>query len=255
MSALENHFKTRLLAKETQIGLWLGLASADVAELAAGCGYDWLVIDAEHGPNGLRDVIAQLRAVAAASTNTKAVVRVRDDDRAGIKQVLDMGAQTVLIPMVETAAQAARAAASTRYPPKGVRGVGAALARASGYNAHADYVTTANDQICLLVQVESVAGLDAIEEICAVDGVDGVFIGPADLAADMGYPDQADHPKVISAIDNALDRISATGTASGILMMNIARAQAYRDRGVGFLAVGADTGVLRQGLVTLRDTF
>lgn len=255
MSALENHFKTRLLAKETQIGLWLGLASADVAELAAGCGYDWLVIDAEHGPNGLRDVIGQLRAVAAASTTTKAVVRVRDDDRAGIKQVLDMGAQTVLIPMVETAAQAARAAASTRYPPKGARGVGAALARASGYNAQADYVTTANDQICLLVQVESVAGLDAIEEICAVDGVDGVFIGPADLAADMGYPDQADHPNVVSAIDDALDRISAAGIASGILMMDIARAQAYRDRGVGFLAVGADTGVLRQGLVSLRYKF
>ncbi|MGB1208861.1 MAG: HpcH/HpaI aldolase family protein, partial [Paracoccaceae bacterium] len=164
-------------------------------------------------------------------------------------------AQTVLVPMVESGAQAQAIVASVRYPPQGVRGVGAALARASGYNAIADYTTTANDQICLLVQVENRAGLAALDDILAVDGVDGVFIGPADLAADMGYPGQGAAPAVTQTIEDALTRIATAGKATGILMTHPAQAQAMARRGVDFLAVGADSLVLRQGLCDLRAQF
>ncbi len=253
MPAPKNTFKTRLKAGETQIGLWVGLGDASVAELCAGCGFDWLVIDAEHGPNGLRDVLGQLRAVGSGGAHP--VVRTRDDNRALIKQMLDIGAQTLLVPMVETANQAREIVRSVNYPPNGVRGVGAALARASGYNAVPDYLQTANDEICLLLQVESVAGLAALDDILAVDGVDGVFIGPADLAADMGHLGAPGAPEVQEAVTDALRRIRAAGKAAGILTSDRALAQGYADMGVEFLAVGSDVGVLRGGLLALRKAF
>lgn len=252
MPAPSNSFKARLKSGETQIGLWVGLGDPSVAELVAGTGFDWLVIDGEHGPNGLRDVLAQLRAVGGKS---HPVVRVRDDNRAEIKQMLDIGAQTLLVPMIESADQAREVVRSVNYPPQGVRGVGAALARASDYNAIADYLQTANDEVCLLLQVESRAGIAALDEILAVDGVDGVFIGPADLAADMGHLGKPGAPEVQAAVNDALARIRAAGLAAGILTSDRALAQGYAARGIEFLAVGSDVGVLRAGLTALRAAF
>ncbi|KEP71714.1 2-keto-3-deoxy-L-rhamnonate aldolase [Thioclava dalianensis] len=252
MPAPENRFKARLRRGETQIGLWLGLGDPSVTELASHCGFDWLVIDGEHGPNGLRDILAQLRAMR---TETHPVVRVRDDNRAEIKQMLDIGAQTILVPMIESAAQARAVVRSMRYPPEGVRGVGAALARASAYNSCPEYLETANAQTCLLLQVESRAGLEALDEIAALDGVDGVFIGPADLAADLGYLGQPEAKPVQETVRDALRRIQACGTAAGILTSDRALAQSYADLGVAFLAVGSDVGVLGAGLRALRAAF
>ncbi|MEE3360135.1 MAG: HpcH/HpaI aldolase/citrate lyase family protein [Pseudomonadota bacterium] len=253
MPAPENTFKKRLTSGETQIGLWVGLGDPSVAELAAGCGFDWLVIDAEHGPNGLRDVLAQLRA--ASNDTAHPVVRVKDDNRADIKQMLDIGAQTLLVPMIESADQAREVVKSMLYPPDGVRGVGAALARASRYGGEADYLATANDQVCLLLQVESRAGLDALDDILAVKGVDGVFIGPSDLAADMGHRGNPAHPEVQEAVNNALTRIRQAGVAAGILTSDRTLAKGYADLGVEFLAVGSDVGTLRSGLTALRQAF
>ncbi len=252
MPAPINHFKTRLKAREVQIGLWLGLGDPSVAELAAGTGYDWLLIDGEHGPNGLRDVLGQLRAIG---DKTAVVVRTRDDNRALIKQMLDLGAQTLLIPMIDSAAQAAEVVRAMKYPPEGVRGVGAALARVSGFGRVADYVQTANDQICVLVQVESRAGLAALDDILKLEGIDGVFIGPADLAADMGFAGHADTPEVVTAIKDAITRIRAAGKAAGFLATVPDVAQHYHQMGVEFLAVGSDVGVLRAGLTSLRGKF
>ncbi len=252
MPAPVNTFKARLKAGDTQIGLWVGLGDPSVAELAAGCGFDWLVIDGEHGPNGLRDVLAQLRAVGGKS---HPVVRVRDDNRAEIKQMLDIGAQTLLVPMIESGAQAREVVRSVLYPPAGVRGVGAALARASDYNGVPDYLETANNEVCLILQVENMAGIDALDDILAVDGVDGVFVGPADLAADMGHLGQPGAPEVQALVNDTLSRIHGAGVAAGILTSDRRLAKGYADMGVEFLAVGSDVGVLRAGLTGLRDAF
>lgn len=252
MPAPKNTFKARLGAGEVQIGLWLGLGDPSAAELAAGTGFDWVLIDGEHGPNGLRDVLDQLRGIGE---QTQVVVRTRDDNRADIKQMLDIGAQTLLVPMIESGAQAAEVVRSMKYPPQGVRGVGAALARASGYNGITDYLQTANDEVCVLVQVESRAGIDALDDILPVDGVDGVFVGPADLAADMGMLGKPGAPEVQEVVVSTLTRIRAAGKAAGILTSDQTLAAQYKEMGVEFLAVGSDVGVLRAGLTALRAAY
>lgn len=252
MPVRKNTFKARLKSGESQFGLWVSLGDPSVAELCAGTGFDWLVIDGEHGPNGLRDVLAQLRAIG---DKTEAVVRTRDDNRAEIKQMLDIGARTLLVPMVDSADQAREVVRSVLYPPHGVRGVGAALARASDYNAIGDYLQTANDEVCVLLQVESVAGVASLDALLEVEGVDGVFIGPADLAADMGYLGHPGAPEVQEVVIDALTRIRAAGRAAGILTSDRALAQGYVELGVEFLAIGSDVGVLRAGLTALRGTF
>ncbi len=252
MPAPKNTFKARLKSGDTQIGLWLGLGDASAAELCAQAGFDWLVIDGEHGPNELRTILDQLRAIG---NQSQPVVRTRDDNRAGIKQMLDIGAQTILVPMIETGDQAVEAVRSMKYPPVGVRGVGAALARASAYNAIPDYLQTANDETCLLLQVESAAGVAALDDILAVDGVDGVFVGPADLAADMGYLGQPGAEEVQAVVRDVLTRIRAAGKAAGILTSDQALAQSYRKMGVEFLAIGSDVGVLNSGLRGLLSNF
>jgi 4-hydroxy-2-oxoheptanedioate aldolase len=180
MPAPVNTLKHRLQAGETLVGCWLGMAEPYLAEISATAGFDWLLIDGEHAPNDIRSMAAQLAVLEASGAST--VVRLPDDDPAKIKQALDIGAQTLLIPMVESAAQAERIYRATRYPPLGFRGVGSALARASKFAAIPDYLTTADDQICVLVQVESRAGLEALDAILAIDGIDGVFIGPAPIS-------------------------------------------------------------------------
>ena len=250
MDAAENAFKADLRTGKTQIGLWLSLGEATTAELCAQAGFDWLVIDAEHGPNGLRDILAQLRAIGSAA---HPVVRLRNDDRALIKQALDVGAKTLLLPMIDSVEQAREAVRSVLYPPMGVRGIGASLARASLYGTVTDYLQKANDGICLLLQVESLAALEALDGILALDGVDGVFVGPADLAADMGHIGNPGAAEVQARVVDALRRIRAAGKAAGILTGDLALARGYRQMGVEFLAIGSDVGALNAGLRAMRN--
>lgn len=253
MPAPQNTFKRALLAGQPQIGLWLGLGNPYTAELLAGTGFDWLVIDGEHAPNDVQTMLAQLQALAAGTATP--VIRVPSDETWLIKQVLDIGCQTVLVPMVETEKQASQLARAMRYPPEGIRGVGAALARASGFNAIPDYLATANDEVCLLVQLETQAGLANLEAIAGVEGVDGVFIGPADLAADLGLRGRPDHPQVQAAIEDAILRLKAAGKPSGILTSDRALATRYLEQGATFVAVGSDVGLLRSAALGLRAAF
>lgn len=248
-----NHFKQRLRSGQAQIGLWLGLADAYCAELAANAGFDWLLIDGEHAPNDLRGMLAQLQAVAPYPS--QAMIRPVIGNTALIKQVLDIGAQTLLVPMVETAEQARQLVKAVHYPPTGVRGVGSALARASRWNSIAGYLDHADAQMCLLVQIENKEGLANLDEIVAVDGVDGVFIGPADLSAAMGHRGNPGHPEVQAVIEDAIVRISKAGKAAGILSADEKLARRYIELGAAFVAVGVDTTVLMRGLRDLAGKF
>ena len=237
-----NSFKRALRDGRPQFGLWVGLADAYVAELLATIGYDWLLIDGEHAPNDLRSTLAQLQAVAPYPTHP--IVRIPVGDAALIKQILDTGAQTLLVPMVESAEQAAQVVAATRYPPRGIRGVGSALARSSRWNQVDDYLHRADDEMCVLVQVESLKGLGHVQAIAAVDGVDGVFFGPADLSASMGLLGQPTHPDVQQAIAHGIAEVLAANKAPGILSPDPVLAAQYLTWGALFVAVGVDTTLL-----------
>ena len=248
-----NTFKQRLKSGEAQIGLWLGLADPYCAELAANAGFDWLLIDGEHAPNDVRSLLGQLQAVAPYPGQP--VIRPVIGDTALIKQVLDLGAQTLLVPMVESAGQARELVRAMHYPPSGIRGVGSALARASRWNSIPGYLDKADEQMCLLVQIESLEGLANLDAIAAVEGVDGVFIGPADLSASMGFRGNPGHPDVQTAIEDAIARIRQAGKAAGILSADEKLARRYIALGAAFVAVGVDTTVLMRGLQTLAATF
>ena len=238
MNHNNNPFKAALAAGQPQIGLWLSMAQPYLAEVSATAGFDWLLIDGEHAPNDLRSTLAALQAVAP--YRAQPVVRAVSGEAWQIKQLLDIGAQTLLVPMVDTAEQAQRLVAATRYPPLGVRGVGSAVGRASRWSSRADYLAVADDEVCLLVQAESVDALRNIEAICAVDGVDGVFIGPADLAASMGHRGKPGHPEVQAAIEQAMRSIVASGKAAGTLTSDPALARRYLALGCSYVAVGVD---------------
>ncbi len=248
-----NTFKQRLQTGPAQIGLWLGLADPYCAELAANAGFDWLLIDGEHAPNDLRGLLGQLQSVAPYPS--QAVIRPVIGDTALIKQILDIGAQTLLVPMVESADQARELVRAIHYPPSGIRGVGSALARASRWNTIPGYLDKADEQMCLLVQIENLQGLANLDAILAVDGVDGVFIGPADLSAAMGYRGNPGHPDVQAAIEDAIVRIGKAGKAAGILSADQNLARRYIELGARFVAVGVDTTVLMRGLQTLAGAF
>lgn len=247
-----NYFKTKLQS-EQQIGMWLGLANGYCAEIAANAGYDWLLIDAEHAPNDVRTVLEQLQAIAAYPS--QAVVRPVTGDVNLIKQLLDIGAQTLLVPMVESKAQAELIVSATQYPPEGIRGVGAALARASRWNNISDYLQTANDEICVLVQIESQKGLDNLDEILSVEGVDGVFIGPADLSAALGHRGNPGHPDVQRIIEETITKIRQAGKAAGILSADETLARRYLELGTEFVAVGVDTSLLMKSMRQLLGKF
>ncbi|MDH6164889.1 4-hydroxy-2-oxoheptanedioate aldolase [Variovorax boronicumulans] len=233
-----NPFKAALAARQPQVGLWLSMADPYLAEVSAGTGFDWLLIDGEHAPNDLRSTLAALQAVAP--HRTQPVVRAVQGDTALIKQLLDIGAKTLLVPMVDTAEQARNLVSAMRYPPLGIRGVGSAVGRASQWSARADYLDAADDEVCLLVQAETVQALGNLDAICAVEGVHGVFIGPADLAASMGHRGRPGHPEVQAAIEGAMRTIVASGKAAGTLTSDPTLARRYLEIGCTFVAVGVD---------------
>lgn len=244
MPAIPNPFRKALHSQTRQIGCWLGFADANAAEMMGTTGFDWLVIDGEHAPNDIRSIRNQLMALEASTSNT--VVRLPSDEVWLIKQALDVGAQTLLVPMVETAEQAAAIVAATRYPPEGVRGMGATLARATRFGAITDYATSANAEIAVIVQVETVKGMGNLEAIAQVEGIDGVFIGPADLSADMGFPGNSAAPEVVAEMTRAAKVITGAGKAAGSLALNEPTAQSYFDMGYSFIAVAIDIVLLAQ---------
>jgi len=247
-----NNFKRALKANKLQIGLWVSLSSHYATELVAGSGFDWILLDTEHSPNDLESVLQQLQATAPYPTHP--VVRVPWNDMVTIKRYLDIGAQSLLIPYVQNAEEAKAAVAYTRYPPGGVRGVAGAT-RATRFGRVKDYAKRAHEEICVLVQVETQTALDSLEKIAAIEGVDGVFIGPADLHASLGYTGETNNPKVMPIIDDAIRRIRKCGKAPGILTGVEADARRWIDCGGLFVAVGADTGVLARGTEALAAKF
>lgn len=248
-----NDFKRRLLAGEAMTGVWLGLASHYAAELSATAGFDWLLLDAEHVPNDLAGLVGQLQAIAPYASHP--VVRPPQGETTLLKQYLDIGVQNFLIPMVESAEQAAEIVAATRYPPQGVRGVGNVLARASRWGQMTDYLDRADDTVCLILQLESPTALENLEAIAAVEGVDGLFIGPADLSAAMGHRGRPRHPEVVTAIERAIARIRAAGKAAGIVTFDEGEARGYLAAGCTFVGLGADVTLLAEALHGLADRF
>jgi 4-hydroxy-2-oxoheptanedioate aldolase len=246
-----NLFKQRLSNKQAQIGLWVSLANPYSTEICAGAGFDWLLLDSEHSPNDLRSIMAQLQTIAGYSS--QAICRVPIGDSTVIKQYLDLGAQSLLVPMVDTPEQARLLVQACRYPPDGFRGM--AGARASRWGRFPNYAREANAEVCLLVQAETRLALSNLDAIVATEGVDGVFIGPADLSASMGFVGNAGHPEVQRAIEDAIDRITRAGKAAGILTPDTALARHYLNLGATFVAVGIDTLLLVRGTNALVSEF
>ncbi len=236
-----NRFKRGLKEGRVQLGCWLSLASHAAAEVCAGSGFDWVLVDMEHAPNELHMVHHQLQAVSGYPVS--ALVRPAWNDMVVLKRLADLGAQTLLIPFVQDAAEAARAVAALRYPPQGMRGVSAS-SRANRYGRVKNYFARASEEMCVLVQVESRAALAQVEAIASVDGVDGVFIGPQDLAADFGYLGNPSHPEVQAAITQGIGRIRAAGKAPGILSFAEADARRWIETGAAFVAVTSDQFLL-----------
>lgn len=251
-----NSFKQALQEKRAHIGLWLGLADHYTTEICAGAGFDWLLIDGEHSPNDLRTILQQAQVIAA-YPGTHAIARVPVGHghvgTALIKQYLDLGIQTLLVPMVDTPQQAAELVRATRYPPDGIRGMGGA--RASRWGRYPNYAREANAQVCLLVQAETREALANLEAIAAIDGVDGIFIGPADLSASLGHVANPGHPEVQAAIDDAIKRIARAGKAPGILTTDEALARRYLEMGATFVAVGLDNNLLARATSELAAKF
>ncbi|MGN8130013.1 aldolase/citrate lyase family protein [Paenarthrobacter sp. 22069] len=255
---VEDTFRSALAAQKGEAGrplagMWVCSGSPLVAELCAGAGLDWLLVDAEHSPNGLETILAQLQAIHGYPVHT--LVRPPVNDTVVIKQYLDLGVQNLLIPMVNSAAEAKAAVAATRYPPQGVRGVGSALARAARWNRVPDYLARAAETISVTVQIESSAAVEAVEDILAVDGVDAIFMGPSDLAASMGLLGQQEHPEVRAAVEQCLSAAKAAGKPAGVNAFNQATAEHYLANGAAFILVGADVAILARGSEALAAKY
>ena len=252
MQSIHNKFKQAILSGQKQIGLWSHLCSPISIEILADCGYDWLLLDMEHSPNDLSEVLSQLQAMKGGSATP--IVRPPWNDMVTFKRLLDIGVQNLLVPYIQTAEEARLAVSYTRYPPHGVRGY-AGAPRASNYGRVKDYAHLNANELCLLLQVETLQGLENLEAIAQVDGVDGVFIGPGDLSAALGHLGNPKHPDVLKAIDDAIARIKACGKAPGILTGDEALAKHYIAQGCLFVAVGADQNVLRDSATALLQKF
>jgi 4-hydroxy-2-oxoheptanedioate aldolase len=240
-------------ANRPLVGMWVCSGSPLIAEICAGGGLDWLLIDMEHSPNGLESVLAQLQAVGGYPTTP--VVRVPMNDTVIIKQVLDLGAQNLLVPMVSSADEARAAVEAVRYPPRGRRGVGSALARSARWNRVDGYLIGADDHVSLFVQIETAAGVEAAAEIAAVDGIDGVFVGPSDLAASMGVLGQQSHADVVAAVQRTFQAVGAAGKPVGVNAFVPEVARSYLESGASFVLVGADVALLARGSEALAASF
>lgn len=252
MKLPENRFKRGLKEGRQQIGLWNSITGPIVSEVLATIGYDWLVIDTEHSLTDIPDTLGMMQAMAPYPVS--AVVRPASNDVVMIKRVLDLGAQTLLLPYVQNAAEAQAAVDAMRYPPRGIRGV-AGVTRASLFGQIEGYATRAEEELCLIVQVETAEALAQIEAIAAVDGVDAIFIGPADLAASLGHPGNSKHPEVLAAIESAIKRIVAAGKPAGILITDPALAKQCMDWGTTFTAVGVDVLLMVQSAKAMLANF
>lgn len=242
-----NRFK-RDLGRQQMLGVFATLGSPNLVELLAGCGFDWIMIDTEHSPTEMSDVVPQLRAVGASGAS--ALVRPPWADMLLTKRLLDFGVQTLLFPYVQNADEAARVVGYTRYPPTGVRGVSGA-ARAAGYGLTRDYFTLAEAEICVLVQVETLEAVAELEAIAAVPGIDGILIGPADLAASMGHIGNAGHPRVQAVLDDAFARLRVQGKPSGFITNDPIQAARRAAEGVGFVGIANDTAIITRGAAEL----
>jgi len=249
MELAANRFRQCMAAGPPRFGLWLGIPDGTAAEILAGAGFDWLVIDHEHGPFDVTGILQYLRALGP--YEVAPIVRPVSDDPALLKKLLDIGVQTFMVPMVETAAQARDIVAALHYPPRGRRGLGTALARAAHWNATPDYLHRAGNELCLIIQVETVRALENLPAMLAVEGVDGVFIGPSDLSASMGHIGDAGHPAVVSAVRDALRTTRAAGRHAGILCLDPALSSGYIEAGADFVGVGVDTLLLRRAAAQL----
>jgi len=252
MENTRNAFKHAIAAGQLQIGLWCSLCSNIAADIVSDSGFDWLLLDTEHSPNEIPDLLAQLQAVRGGTATP--IVRPAWNDPVLIKRVLDIGAQSVLLPYVQNPEEAQGAVASVRYPPAGIRGV-AAASRASRYGRVPGYLKNADAEICTLVQVETRTALDQLEAIATVDGVDGVFIGPSDLSASFGHVGNPQHPEMQKTLEDAVTRLKKVGKPAGILTGNEEEARRYISWGYTFVAVGADVGLLARGADMLAKKF
>lgn len=252
LSMQPNLFKQAIAARESQVGLWCTMCSPIAAEIVSEANYDWLLFDSEHSPVEVSGLLPLLQAAERGTSHS--VIRVAWNDRVLLKRVLDIGAQTVLVPFVENSEEARQAVSAARYPLKGSRGV-AGVTRATRYGRCKEYIHKANDQLCMIVQIETPEAVGNIEEIAAVDGVDGIFVGPSDLSASMGYPGNPSHEVVQTALLDAVRRINESGKPAGILATNVADAKRYLEWGYTFVAVGLDVGLFVQAVDTLREQF
>ena len=248
-----NRFKAALTDPEPQLGIWNTIGGNTVAELLGGAGFDWVLVDCEHAAIETIEVLPALQAIGQ-NPDTSAIVRLAANDPTLFKRVLDMGAQSVMVPYVETAEDAAKAVQAMRYGPRGIRGM-AGMTRATRYGKVDNYFTTAEDELCLIVQVETVAGLQNLDAIADTDGVDAVFIGPADLSASMGLPGQMAHPDVDAAITDAIARLVDRGTPAGVMALDPTIAQRLLGCGATFVATAVDLVLLAESVATARKCF
>ena len=252
MELMRNNFKKAIAEGRVQIGLWSSLCSNIGAEVVADAGFDWILLDGEHSPNDVPSTMSQMQALVGGTATP--IVRPAWNDAVMIKRILDIGAQTILVPYVQNAEEAKRAVAAVRYPPAGIRGV-ASSTRANHYGRVDNYLKRADSEICLLVQVETRPALGELEAIAKVEGVDGVFIGPSDLAASLGHIGNPAHPEVQAALEDAVKRLKAVGKAAGILTLSEEEARRYIGWGYTFVAVGSDIGLLGRGADALAKKF
>ena len=253
MEISPNEFKRQLARPGVTYGLFSGLVDPAAAEVVASAGFDWMLIDGEHAPHDLRSIMAQLQA--AAPYDVPVLVRPEFGNTVLIKRLLDIGAQTLLFPMVESAEQAEMLVAATRYPPAGVRGVAASVNRGSRWGRIDGYFTKADDEMCVICQIETVAGMAAIEEIAAVEGVDALFVGPSDLGASLGLIGQGRHPDVLAAVDDAIERIVATGKPAGVFAAPPDLVERWTGLGATFVAIGVDIPLLAKATTDLAASF
>ena len=250
---ITNKFKARLKKGDIQYGVWNGLTNTIVAEILAGSGFDWILIDGEHGPFDLQRIQLQMQAIG--QFDIPIVVRPPVGDQILIKQLMDIGVQSLLVPVVESAQHAADCASYMRYPPEGVRGVGTALARAAQWNRVDGYYEKANNEMCLAVQVETVKGVDALDSILNVQDVDAVFLGPADLAASMGYLGEPGHPEVVNIVTDCLKKIKHSNKEAGILTASKKLNEKYMEQGAKMVGVGLDTLLLAKAAAALAASY